>query len=111
MGVLVGILTMAIVAGSNCLTSTLLLGAALKTGNASYEGIAEAAGGRGWKVWEAPSLGDKQAALQIFSLTCLCWSWRIFKDDAPAQSDLLMDHGMTGIKSKSTGWSLHGYFW
>ena len=92
MGVLVGILTMAIVAGSNCLTSTLLLGAALKTGNASYEGIAEAAGGRSWKVWQVQVLGDKQAAPQCFTLTYSCWSCRKLREDAPVQSDMLMNH-------------------
>ncbi len=51
MGVLVGVLTMGIVASANCLTSTLLLRAALKTGHSSYEGIAEAAGGSTWKAW------------------------------------------------------------
>ena len=66
MGVLVGLLTMAIVAGSNCLTSTILLEAALKSGNASYEGIAEAAGGRAWKVW----MLTKNVINRTGSLTC-----------------------------------------
>ncbi|KAK9867720.1 hypothetical protein WJX84_002234 [Apatococcus fuscideae] len=35
MGVLVGVLTMGIVASANCLTSTLLLRAALKTGHSA----------------------------------------------------------------------------
>ncbi|KAK9866264.1 hypothetical protein WJX84_005087 [Apatococcus fuscideae] len=56
MGVLVGVLTMGIVASANCLTSTLLLRAALKTGHSSYEGIAEAAGGSTWKVITQTSL-------------------------------------------------------
>ena len=50
MGVLLGIVTMAIVAYSNSLTSVLLLRAAGLTGHDSYEGVAYAIGGRIWKV-------------------------------------------------------------
>lgn len=49
-GVLLGILVMLVVAGSNCLTSLLLLKAAGKTGRDSYEGVALAIGGQRWKV-------------------------------------------------------------
>lgn len=49
-GVLLGILVMLVVAGSNCLTSLLLLKAAGKTGHDSYEGVALAIGGQKWKV-------------------------------------------------------------
>lgn len=41
---------MLVVAGSNCLTSLLLLKAAGKTGHDSYEGMALAIGGPTWKV-------------------------------------------------------------
>ena len=51
-GVLLGVLVMLVVAGSNCLTSLLLLKAAGKTGSDSYEGIALAIGGPKWKVRE-----------------------------------------------------------
>ncbi|CAK0750260.1 hypothetical protein CVIRNUC_001976 [Coccomyxa viridis] len=50
MGVLLGIVTMAVVAYSNSLTSVLLLRAAGLTGHDSYEGVAYAIGGKGWKV-------------------------------------------------------------
>lgn len=49
-GVLLGSLVMLVVAGSNCLTSLLLLRAAGKTGHDSYEGVALAVGGQKWKV-------------------------------------------------------------
>ena len=49
-GVLLGILVMLVVAGSNCMTSLLLLKAAGKTGHDSYEGVALAIGGQKWKV-------------------------------------------------------------
>jgi hypothetical protein len=50
MGVLLGVVTMAVVAYSNSLTSVLLLRAAGLTGHDSYEGVAQAVGGRAWKV-------------------------------------------------------------
>ena len=50
MGVLPGVVTALVVAYANTLTSTLLLRAAARTGCYSYEGIAEAVGGRGCKV-------------------------------------------------------------
>lgn len=50
MGVLLGVLTMAVVAYSNSLTSVLLLRAAGLTGHDSYEGVAQAVGGRAWKA-------------------------------------------------------------
>ena len=50
MGVLPGVVTALVVAYANTLTSTLLLRAAARTGCYSYEGIAEAIGGRGCKV-------------------------------------------------------------
>ena len=56
MGVLLGIVTMAIVAYSNSLTSVLLLRAAGLTGHDSYEGVAYAIGGRVWKVSPLSSL-------------------------------------------------------
>ena len=56
MGVLLGIITMAIVAYSNSLTSVLLLRAAGLTGHDSYEGVAYAIGGRVWKVSRLSSL-------------------------------------------------------
>ncbi len=49
-GVLLGVLVMLVVAGSNCLTSLLLLKAAGKTGHDSYEAMALAIGGPTWKV-------------------------------------------------------------
>jgi hypothetical protein len=49
-GVLLGILTCLVVAYCNILTCKLLLRTADKTGHDSYEGIAEALGGRVWKV-------------------------------------------------------------
>ncbi len=55
MGVLLGVLTMAAVAYSNSLTSVLLLRAAGLTGHDSYEGVAQAVGGRVWKVGQTPS--------------------------------------------------------
>ena len=54
-GVLLGILVMLVVAGSNCLTSLLLLKAAGKTGRDSYEGMALAIGGPTWKASETYS--------------------------------------------------------
>lgn len=50
MGVLLGIVTMAVVAYSNSLTSVLLLRAAGLTGHDTYEGVAYAIGGKYWKV-------------------------------------------------------------
>lgn len=47
---LLGIVTMAVVAYSNSLTSVLLLRAAGLTGHDSYEGVAYAIGGKYWKV-------------------------------------------------------------
>ncbi|KAL3136879.1 hypothetical protein ABBQ32_006491 [Trebouxia sp. C0010 RCD-2024] len=55
-GVLLGLLVMLVVAGSNCLTSLLLLKAAGKTGHDSYEGMALAIGGPTWKVLTQISL-------------------------------------------------------
>ena len=55
-GVLMGLLTMLVVAYSNALTSILLLRAAGKTGHDTYEGVAEAAGGPLLKVQLAVSL-------------------------------------------------------
>lgn len=49
-GVLLGVLTCVLVACCNTLTCKLLLRSAEKTGHDSYEGIAEALGGRLWKV-------------------------------------------------------------
>lgn len=54
-GVLLGVLVMLVVAGSNCLTSLLLLRAAGKTGRNSYEGVALAVGGQKWKVPSIPA--------------------------------------------------------
>ena len=50
MGVLLGVLTMAVVAYSNSLTSVLLLRAAGLTGHDSYEGVAHAVAGPVWKA-------------------------------------------------------------
>lgn len=50
MGVLLGVLTMAVVAYSNSLTSVLLLRLAGLTGHDSYEGVAQVVGGRAWKA-------------------------------------------------------------
>jgi hypothetical protein len=50
MGVLLGILTMAVVAYSNSLTSVLLLRAAGLTGHDTYEGVAHAVAGPVWKA-------------------------------------------------------------
>ena len=41
---------MFVVAASNTLTSVLVLKAAGATGKHSYEGVAQAIGGNGWKV-------------------------------------------------------------
>lgn len=49
-GVLMGLVTMLVVAFSNALTSILLLRAAGRTGHDTYEGVAEAAGGGLLKV-------------------------------------------------------------
>jgi hypothetical protein len=49
-GVLVGGLTMLVVAAANDLTSCWLIRAAALTGHASYEALAEWAGGWRWKV-------------------------------------------------------------
>ncbi len=54
MGVLLGIITMAVVAYSNSLTSVLLLRAAGLTGHDSYEGVAYAIGGKYWKARVSP---------------------------------------------------------
>lgn len=59
MGVLPGVVTALVVAYANTLTSTLLLRAAAHTGCYSYEGIAEAVGGRVWKVSAARSLQEQ----------------------------------------------------
>jgi hypothetical protein len=49
-GVLVGSLTMLVVAWANDATSCMLIRAAAATGKPTYEALAESAGGRGWKV-------------------------------------------------------------
>ncbi|KAK9817843.1 hypothetical protein WJX72_002950 [[Myrmecia] bisecta] len=55
-GVLLGMLTAVVVASANCHTSVLVLRAAGKTGHDSYEGVAEAVGGRRLKVLTQVSL-------------------------------------------------------
>ena len=69
MGVLLGIVTMAVVAYSNSLTSVLLLRAAGLTGHDSYEGVAYAIGGKGWKV----HLLSERRASSAWPLDILCW--------------------------------------
>jgi solute carrier family 38 (sodium-coupled neutral amino acid transporter), member 11 len=54
-GVVTGLVTMAIVAYANELTSRLLTRAAAYSGKSSYEELAEWAGGRRWKV--SPLIG------------------------------------------------------
>lgn len=49
-GVLVGVLTMLLVAWANDATSCMLIRAAAATGKPTYEALAEWAGGRPWKV-------------------------------------------------------------
>ena len=58
---------MLVVAGSNCLTSLLLLKAAGKTGHDSYEGMALAIGGPTWKVSSALLVIDKSHSLSSSS--------------------------------------------
>ena len=66
MGVLLGVLTMAVVAYSNSLTSVLLLRAAGLTGHDTYEGVAQAVAGPVWKA----SLAHLQAASTDLPLSC-----------------------------------------
>lgn len=49
-GILLGLVTMLVVGFCNAHTCMLLLRAAGSTGHDSYEGVAEAIGGRTWKV-------------------------------------------------------------
>eukprot|EP00878_Enallax_costatus_P003116 GHUV01003315.1.p1 GENE.GHUV01003315.1~~GHUV01003315.1.p1 ORF type:complete len:487 (+),score=112.67 GHUV01003315.1:283-1743(+) len=55
-GVLVGCLTMLLVAWANDATSCMLIRAAAATGKPTYEALAEWAGGRPWKVFTQISL-------------------------------------------------------
>uniref|UniRef100_A0A383VGQ9 Amino acid transporter transmembrane domain-containing protein n=1 Tax=Tetradesmus obliquus TaxID=3088 RepID=A0A383VGQ9_TETOB len=55
-GVLVGVLTMLLVAWANDATSCMLIRAAAATGKPTYEALAEWAGGRPWKVFTQISL-------------------------------------------------------
>ncbi|WIA15022.1 hypothetical protein OEZ85_001723 [Tetradesmus obliquus] len=55
-GVLVGVLTMLLVAWANDATSCMLIRAAAATGKPTYEALAEWAGGRPWKVFTQVSL-------------------------------------------------------
>jgi len=68
MGVVPGVVTILVVAYSNTLTSSLLLRAAAHTGCFSYEGVAEAVGGRAWKVRRP--LGSA-APLQALAALCM----------------------------------------
>eukprot|EP00882_Tetradesmus_deserticola_P022019 GHRQ01023895.1.p2 GENE.GHRQ01023895.1~~GHRQ01023895.1.p2 ORF type:complete len:118 (+),score=49.74 GHRQ01023895.1:1123-1476(+) len=52
-GVLVGVLTMLLVAWANDATSCMLIRAAAATGKPTYEALAEWAGGRPWRVSRA----------------------------------------------------------
>lgn len=55
-GVLVGCLTMVVVAWANDATSCMLIRAAGATGKPTYEALAEWAGGRAWKVGPAATV-------------------------------------------------------
>lgn len=50
LGVLYGLLTQLVVAICNATASVLLLDAASEVGHSSYEGVAEAIGGKTWKL-------------------------------------------------------------
>lgn len=50
-GILLGLMTMVVVGFCNAHTCVLLLRAAGSTGHDSYEGVAEAIGGKAWKVY------------------------------------------------------------
>lgn len=69
-GVLMGCITMVVVAMANSATSCMLIRAAALTGKPTYEALAEWAGGRRWKVstvLQLPCYGTRQfsAAGQI----------------------------------------------
>lgn len=62
-GILLGLVTMLVVGFCNAHTCMLLLRAAGSTGHDSYEGVAEAIGGRTWKV---------RAAVRHMMASCYC---------------------------------------
>lgn len=70
MGVLLGILTMAVVAYSNSLTSVLLLRAAGLTGHDTYEGVAHAVAGPVWKARSPHAAPQHGACRAYYSLAC-----------------------------------------
>lgn len=87
-GVLLGCSTMALVAFCNDLTSCLLIRAAAVTGKDTYEGLAEWAGGTGWKVLTQASLvlllwGTLCGGLALLSDVGFIFVHTLFEDTAP----------------------------
>ncbi|KAK9906824.1 hypothetical protein WJX75_008674 [Coccomyxa subellipsoidea] len=98
MGLLLGVLTMAVVAYSNSLTSVLLLRAAGLTGHDSYEGVAQAVGGRAWKVVTQVSLILLLFGTVIGDLALLAdVGQRALRRLSPSPPALLVDHDGRGI--------------
>lgn len=64
-GVLVGMLTMLLVALCNDYTTCLTISAAYTTGLDSFEALAEWAGGRHWKVSRQPRAAGRQPAAAV----------------------------------------------
>ncbi len=76
-GVLLGVTTMLLVAGCNAASCYWLLRAAHATGHNSYEGVAEAIGGKKWKVrpLEAVTAGSICSVLRAGYNGCAAAAW------------------------------------
>eukprot|EP00877_Chromochloris_zofingiensis_P007157 jgi/Chrzof1/2695/Cz11g25150.t1 len=87
-GVLVGCLTMLVVAWANDATSCMLVRAAALTGKPTYEALAEWAGGKSWKVFTQASLivllwGTMCGGLALISDVGYIMVTRAFEDEHP----------------------------
>ncbi|KAI8464659.1 MAG: transmembrane amino acid transporter protein-domain-containing protein [Monoraphidium minutum] len=74
-GILLGCTTMVVVAWTNVATSCMLIRASARTGRLTYEGLAEWAGGRSWRV-------ATQVALLLLLWGTLCGGLALLSDVA-----------------------------
>lgn len=79
-GILLGCITMAVVAWTNVATSCMLIRASACTGRHTYEGLAEWAGGRSWKA-------VTQVALLLLLWGTLCGGLALLSDVAVVMAE------------------------
>lgn len=80
-----GLLVAFVVAAFNSYTGTLLLRAAAHLQEVSYEGVAEAVGGRAWKV-------TAQVALVVLLWGTLCGDFALLADTGRISLEVLLPH-------------------